>query len=58
MEFEDCGDKIDIDEYDLSEMSVEFLRGLLAVVTGCTDCKGCQGQVRLLEKYIQEAEKR
>ena len=54
----DCGDKIDIFEYDLSEMSVEALEGLLSVVSNCSDCNGCDGQIRLLEKYLEEARNR
>lgn len=50
----ECGDKINLFEYDLEEMSVEALLGLLGVIESCDGCDGCKGEVERLKQLINE----
>ena len=50
----ECEDKIDVLDYELSEMSAEFLKSLVTTMSGCKDCDACAGEVKLLELLIAE----
>lgn len=54
----ECEDQIDIYSYDLQELSLDYLKSLLNLVSSCSDCEGCGGQIKLLQRYIEEKEKK
>lgn len=52
----ECGERWDIFDEELEEMSVDSLKSLRQLISSCNDCPGCEGQIKMLEKMIAERE--
>lgn len=53
----ECEDQFDLFDENLHEASLETLTHWLELVSSCKLCDGCSGQVKMLERLIEQKEK-